>query len=127
MIKAGQKRQRGPLGLTTLHKPDGSVVLDLVFVHGLNGGSKSTWSRNGDISLFWPQEWLPKDEAFRDVRIHTFGYSSSVTSESILNIQDFARSLLASIHDSPSIPLGETVGARPYIIQRPSPYLSRRR
>jgi hypothetical protein len=93
----------GPIGLSTLYDPGEEVVVDLIFVHGLNGGSHSTWTKNGDVSLFWPREWLPKDEAFRDVRIHTFGYASGVSRESVLNIPDFARSLLYSIHDSPSI------------------------
>jgi hypothetical protein len=103
---------KGPLGLTTIHKPAESAAVDLIFVHGLNGGSYSTWSKNGDLSLFWPKEWLPKDDAFRDVRIHTFGYSSSISGESILNVQDFARSLLAAVHDSPAIPRGENVSIK---------------
>lgn len=92
---------KGALGLTTLYNPEEEVVGDLIFVHGLDGGSQSTWTKNGDTSLFWPKEWLPKDEAFRDVRIHTFGYASGIGHESVLNIPDFARSLLYSIHDSP--------------------------
>ncbi|RYO76864.1 hypothetical protein DL766_009970 [Monosporascus sp. MC13-8B] len=31
--------QKGPLGLTTLYEPDNQAIVDLVFVHGLNGGS----------------------------------------------------------------------------------------
>ena len=102
---------KGPIGLNTLYDPDEEVVVDLIFVHGLNGGSHSTWTKNGDASLFWPREWLPKDEAFRDVRIHTFGYASGVSRESVLNITDFARSLLYSIHDSPRISRRENVSA----------------
>jgi len=99
---------KGPLGLTTLYAPAGSVVVDLVFVHGLNGGSQSTWCK-GDASNFWPKEWLPNDKAFKDVRIHTFGYSSGISRESILNVQDFAASLMSAIQDSPTIPSCETV------------------
>ncbi|KAK1765476.1 hypothetical protein QBC33DRAFT_544396 [Phialemonium atrogriseum] len=95
---------KGPLGLTTLYDPPGdSVVADLIFVHGLNGGSQSTWSKGNDPSLFWPQEWLPRDEAFRDVRIHTFGYASGVNRESILGLRDFAKSLLGAIKDCPAM------------------------
>jgi hypothetical protein len=100
---------KGPLGLTTIYEPSEVAVVDLVFVHGLNGGSYSTWSKNGDPSLFWPKEWLPSDYAFRDVRIHTFGYRSGINRESILNVQDFARSLLAAVMDAPTIPRGDTV------------------
>lgn len=94
---------KGPKGLTTLHEPGpkGPVVADLVFVHGLNGGSRSTWSARGDPALFWPREWLPGDEAFRDVRVHSFGYPSAVSRRSVLDIRDFARGLMVAIADSP--------------------------
>ena len=100
---------RGPLGLTTLFDPPEPAVADLVFVHGLGGGSRSTWSKSSDPTLFWPQEWLPQDAGFRDVRIHSFGYNSSLEKESILNIHDFAKSLLGSIQDCPTIPRGTFV------------------
>ena len=105
----------GPLGLSTLYQPPGNgpTAADLVFVHGLNGGSSSTWTK-GDVSThFWPKQWLPSDEAFHDVRIHTFGYSSGIGKESILNIPDFSRALLSAIHDSPTIPREERV-SRPH-------------
>jgi hypothetical protein len=101
---------KGPIGLTTLYSPPDDIVVDLIFVHGVNGGSQSTWTKNGDPSLFWPQEWLPKDQAFHDVRIHTFGYASAISQGSVLNIPDFARSLLYSIHDSPVILRESKVG-----------------
>jgi len=99
-----------PLGLTTLYSPPAeSVVADLVFVHGLNGGSQSTWAKGNDPALFWPREWLPKDEAFRDVRIHTFGYASAISHRSILDVRDFAKSLLGSIKDCPAMQGSEKV------------------
>jgi hypothetical protein len=104
---------KGPLGLTTLYQPDPvrSAVADLVFVHGLNGGSRSTWSKGNMPSHFWPQEWLPKDSAFEDVRIHTFGYPAALSRESSLNVYDFARSLLAAVKDSPTMNQGDKVRA----------------
>lgn len=97
---------KGPLGLTTLFEPPSSAIADLIFVHGLGGGSRSTWTKSSDPALFWPQEWLPQDAEFQDVRIHTFGYDSNWLKESNLNIHDFAKSLLGSIHDCPRIPKG---------------------
>ena len=94
---------KGPLGLTTVFEPQEQVIADLVFVHGLAGGSRSTWTKSSDSSLFWPQEWLPEDVGFRDVRIHSFGYCSNWDKESTLNIHDFAKSLLRSIQDCPAI------------------------
>ena len=102
---------KGPLGLTTLFEPSGPVVADLVFVHGLGGGSRSTWTQSSDAALFWPQEWLPTDAGFRDVRIHSFGYNSNWEKESVLNIHDFARALLGSLSDCPEIPRDSTVCA----------------
>ncbi|KAL8895234.1 MAG: hypothetical protein Q9192_003767 [Flavoplaca navasiana] len=94
---------KGPLGLNTLYVPADTTAADLVFVHGLGGGSRSTWTKNGEPSLYWPKEWLPNDPGFRDVRTHSFGYDSNWEKESSLNIHDFSKSLLASIHDCPSM------------------------
>jgi hypothetical protein len=100
---------KGALGLCTLAEPEVPTIADLIFVHGLGGGSKSTWSKDLDLDLFWPREWLPQDAGFRDVRIHSFGYDSSLDHESVLNIHDFAKSLLGSILDCPRIPKSSTV------------------
>lgn len=95
---------KGPFGLNTLYIPIENAVADLIFVHGLGGGSRSTWTKSGDPSLYWPQEWLPNDAGFRDVRIHSFGYNSNWDKESNLNLHDFAKSLLGSMQDCPLIP-----------------------
>jgi hypothetical protein len=84
-------------------------VADLVFVHGLNGGSFSTWSKGGDPDCYWPRQWLPCEDGFQDVRIHTFGYPAAATRESVLNIRDMAQSLLAALHDSPLMNDGKKV------------------
>ncbi|KAG8160989.1 hypothetical protein KVR01_009253 [Diaporthe batatas] len=97
---------KGPLGLTTLYDPGTTgkaVVVDIIFVHGLNGGSQSTWSKGKLASKFWPKEWLPKDDAFQNVRFHSFGYSSGLNRQSVLNVRDFAQSLLGAVKDSPVI------------------------
>lgn len=94
----------GPLGLNTLYEPPSSASADLIFVHGLGGGSRKTWTKPNDRSTYWPKEWLPNDEAIRDVRIHSFGYDSNWGKKSNLGIHDFANALLSSILHSPSIP-----------------------
>lgn len=105
----GIEDRKGPLGLTKIHTPLHSVVGDLIFVHGLGGGSHKTWTKNEDPALFWPQAWLPEDDDFRDVRIHTFGYDCDWGKGSILNVHDFAKSLLEWIMSSPDIPLDNEV------------------
>jgi hypothetical protein len=102
---------KGPFGLNTLFEPSEPAIADLIFVHGLAGGSQSTWTKSSDPSLFWPKEWLPQDAAFRDVRIHSFGYNSNWDKESTLNVHDFAKSLLGSIQDCPVIPRDSNVRA----------------
>jgi hypothetical protein len=111
--KHAKKDQYGPLGLVTLFDPSKPAVADLVFVHGLGGGSQKTWMKGNNPSSYWPQQWLPKDGSFQNVRIHSFGYSSNWTKENTLTINDFAKALLVSIQDSPRIPRGSHVSPSP--------------
>ncbi|KAH9893768.1 WD40-repeat-containing domain protein [Xylariomycetidae sp. FL2044] len=95
---------RGPLGLTTLHDPSEPCV-DFIFVHGLGGGSRKTWSHSQDKTTFWPKEWLPSEPGFKHVRIHSYGYGSDWTKkqQSSLTIHDFGQALLADIYNSPRL------------------------
>ncbi|KAK4456498.1 hypothetical protein QBC42DRAFT_301962 [Cladorrhinum samala] len=94
----GDSGPKGPPGPTTLHVPSGRdpAVADIIFVHRL---------------IKWG-EWLPRDTAFQDVRIHSFGYPKALSRKSILNVADFARSLLAAVKESPV----KTLGNQPRII-----------
>ncbi|KAJ1324157.1 protein SERAC1 [Microdochium nivale] len=91
---------KGPLGLNTLSWPQCETTAHLVFVHGLGGGSRSTWTASNDPALYWPSEWLPYEDGFESVRIHSFGYNSNWDKESVLNVHDFATSLLNALCDS---------------------------
>jgi hypothetical protein len=67
--------------LTTLHISSGSVdhaTANLIFIHGIGGGSRKSWTTRGDPSTFWPLRWLPRESKFRNTNIHTFGYGPSV-------------------------------------------------
>lgn len=80
--------------------------MDLVFIHGLGGGSRKTWSYSRDPRHFWPQAWLSADDDFAgSVRIHTFGYKADwgERQHSILNIHDFGQSLLGALRNHPGI------------------------
>jgi hypothetical protein len=102
------------LGLNTLFDPSKHAIADLVFVHGLGGGSKKTWMKGNNPSSFWPQEWLPEDDSFQNVRIHSFGYKSNWRNmENALKIQDTAKALLADIQNCPRIPRGSHVSHSP--------------
>lgn len=97
----------GVLGLTTLHEPSPPTIVaaDLVFVHGLGGGSRKTWSYSLDRYHYWPQSWLANDPDFSDMRIHSYGYNSDwgERQESIMSIRDFAQSLVGELKNNPSI------------------------
>ncbi|KAK2753317.1 hypothetical protein FQN55_003446 [Onygenales sp. PD_40] len=108
-IKPKDFDKKGPLGLNLLSNPPEPHV-DFIFVHGLGGGSRKTWSFSEKEEHFWPKYWLPKDPAFKNVRIHSFGYSSDWFKgrDSAMEIQDFAMSLLIQIITSPGISDGNT-------------------
>ncbi|KAK4126948.1 WD40 repeat-like protein [Parathielavia appendiculata] len=100
---------RGPLGLNLLYAPS-KPLFDFVFVHGLGGGSRRTWSKTNSISHYWPGEWLPKDPAFKDVRIHSYGYDSDWAkgNDNCLNIHHIGKSLLGELSTSPHIADSDT-------------------
>ena len=87
-----------------LHAPS-EPLIDFVFVHGLRGGSRKTWSKSDDIAHFWPKEWLPAEPKFKHVRIHSFGYNSDWAERkaSALTIHDFGQALLGDIQNSPEL------------------------
>lgn len=95
---------RGPLGLNLLYAPS-EPLIDFIFVHGLRGGSRKTWSKTEDINHYWPQHWLPLEPRFKNVRIHSFGYNSDWGERkgSILTVHDFGQTLLGEILNSPDL------------------------
>jgi hypothetical protein len=94
----------GPYGLNLLYAPP-VPLLNFIFVHGLRGGSRKTWSKTSNSLSYWPKEWLPRDPAFKNVRIFSFGYNSDWgdRKDSVLNIHDFGKSLLSEIRNSTEI------------------------
>lgn len=107
--------QIGPLGLNLLYTPP-APLLDFIFVHGLRGGSKKTWSKTSHPYHYWPKEWLPRDPEFKHVRIHSFGYNSDWNDrkDSIINIHDIGKSLLGEMINSPEIRRNDKVSWRDY-------------
>ncbi len=97
-----EKVARGPLGLRLLHSSP-EPLIDIIFVHGLRGGSIKTWRKGNDPRNFWPQLWLPAEPELHNANIHSFGYDSDwvSTKSSILNVHDFGQSLLEEMRNSP--------------------------
>jgi hypothetical protein len=95
---------KGPLGFNPLNTTS-EPLIDFIFVHGLGGGSRKTWSKTSSPNHYWPKEWLPREPAFKNVRIHSFGYNAdwAERKDSILDIHDFAGSLLGDMMNNPDI------------------------
>jgi pimeloyl-ACP methyl ester carboxylesterase len=101
-----------------IHEPPNPSV-DIVFIHGLGGGSRHTWGRHpaadndggpspdsDDEAPFWPGEFLAKDDDFElNTAISTYGYPSRWTTpeDSFSNVEDFANNLLVDLHDDQRI------------------------
>ncbi|OBT75830.1 hypothetical protein VF21_05527 [Pseudogymnoascus sp. 05NY08] len=113
-------RRNDPLGLSILYTPNfDEPTADVIFVHGLGGSSRMSWSYNRDENLFWPEAWLPTEPDIRTARILSFGYNAYFASQgpnSIAGIGDFAKQLLFDMKFGKDS-LGEdlNVGHRPII------------
>lgn len=86
----------GPLGLNIIHAPKNGHEADIVFIHGLGGASRRTWSKNEDPDLFWPMKFLPSEPNVCLTRILTFGYNANFRTAGNVStsILDFAKDLL---------------------------------
>ncbi|KOS18727.1 Protein SERAC1 [Escovopsis weberi] len=131
------KKEKGQLGLSTLHDTqDEAVIADIIFIHGLGGGSIKTWSdSSGKTTVCWPRDWLPGDPDFQHVRIHTFGYDADWKDKvpSILSVHDFAQILLGEMKNHHQIgkgsagiifvchSMGGCVAKKTYILVREDP------
>ncbi|KAJ5189674.1 hypothetical protein N7472_008688 [Penicillium cf. griseofulvum] len=95
---------KGPLGLSLLYSPTAPEI-DFIFVHGLGGNSSKTWTKSSVQSNFWPKEWLSRDPAFKNVRIHTYGYDSYYLKgkDDCLNVHHIGKLFLGAISTSPCI------------------------
>ncbi|OAA81751.1 NACHT and WD domain protein [Akanthomyces lecanii RCEF 1005] len=76
-------RQLGPKGLSLLHRPP-EPLIDIIFVHGLRGGSVKTWQKGGDPHRFWPQLWLSVEPGFEHANIHSFGNALATAVKDLL-------------------------------------------
>lgn len=128
-----------PLGLKVIHKPPGDRRVDIVFVHGLGGSSRNTWSKNHHPDFFWPLKFLPFEPDINEARISTFGYNANFrlgSGKNKMSVLDFAKDLLydlkyAKIESVPELEdlgMGEASTAAPatstaQLIRRQSPII----
>jgi len=79
----------------TVNAEQGQPTVDIVFIHGLNGGRLSTWTKDG---VLWPRDLLP--QTIPNIRVMTFGYNADlVMNTSTYGIRDHATKLLSSLRD----------------------------
>ena len=90
------------------HKLDFEVIyqplkpsIEIVFVHGLGGESRGTWTYGKDsVCDFWPA-WLPTVPGLKDARILSFGYDSNWKMvwkpQTTLGIPQFGTGLLSAL------------------------------
>lgn len=96
--RAQKQTSRGinAFGLTEVFAPSTEASVDVVFVHGIFGHPKDTWTCD-DTDVFWPAELLPSILDDEGTRIMTYGYeagaSAFVDSEPKHRIHDVIGSL----------------------------------
>jgi hypothetical protein len=83
----------------TLHRDLRTSPVDIIFVHGLGGSAKGTWT-HPESKSFWPL-WLPKVHGLENARITVFGYDSAWNKiwkpDNVLDISNFADQLLNAL------------------------------
>lgn len=90
-------RGSDPLDLKVIYRPARDRAVDIIFVHGLGGSSRLTWSKNYRLEFCWPLKFLPHEPDISEARILTFGYNANFRPGSGKNktsILDFAKDLL---------------------------------
>jgi hypothetical protein len=96
-VSGSESSRQDPLGLQVVYQPAGERRFDLVFVHGLGGSSRTTWSHDRDPDFFWPLKFLPFEPDINEARILTFGYNANFrpgSGKNKMSILDFAKDLL---------------------------------
>lgn len=87
------KTPDGRLGLSLIHG-DSDRDADIIFVHGLGGSSRSTWSWEHRQEVFWPA-WVHDEEGLSHFRVFSYGYNANFRdSKNPLSILDFSKGLL---------------------------------
>ena len=86
----------GPLGLNVIYTPENGHKADIIFIHGLGGSSRMTWSKYKNPELFWPLTFLPLEPDLCLARILSFGYHANFRKAGNVStaVLDFAKELL---------------------------------
>ncbi|KAL8840784.1 MAG: hypothetical protein Q9176_003630 [Flavoplaca citrina] len=94
------------LGPTVVYVTDHAIV-DICFVHGLNGGNVSTWKKG---EVFWPYNLLAKN--LPEARIISWGYDADVAQflspTSANRVKDHAKGLSSDLRGLRGTPVAST-------------------
>jgi hypothetical protein len=68
--------------ITLQHTEFPDRIQSVVFVHGLCGHPRNTWTKD---NVCWPEDLLSKEDSLSHIRILTFGYDVNLNDSSSLN------------------------------------------
>ena len=97
-----------PIGLTPVAGNDQPErKADLIFIHGLGGGSQTTWAAEGKPENFWPA-WIADE--FPNLGVWTLGYGTTISAwnERSMPLADLGHSILDLL-------VNKGIGSRPII------------
>jgi len=81
------------VGLHLVHRPMNTPVSEIVFVHGLNGDARSTWTGLGDQQVFWPRDFLVEDMGNCAIWMYSYNSDIDMTSKSKEPLGDVLKKL----------------------------------
>lgn len=88
-----------PFQLYERYSPSSEILVEMIFIHGLNGNSEQAWSSPRAGHAFWP-DWLTKDPDFKHVRLFTYDYKSNwKTLRWDRGIETIGKEFLHSLHE----------------------------
>jgi pimeloyl-ACP methyl ester carboxylesterase len=92
--------QDGPIYLVPGSAKDDAAA-DIIFVHGLGGGSIATWHPDGKVADFFPA-WIADDKDLPKLRVYSVSYPAAPTAfvGTTMPIEDRAVNLLGSLENN---------------------------
>lgn len=115
----------GVPGLSVAYSPPNGHKVDIVFIHGLGGSSRSTWTKFKNPELFWPLTFLAMEPDLCLARILTFGYNATYKKSGNIStsILDFAKDLLFDLKYAKDDAMDELEIGKVFSLKRYLPFL----